>query len=832
MKFISVFSFLILITYITQSQTNIPAGYVSGTWTSVASPYIIQGNIEIHYDSTLIIEPGVDVLFDGSYKLTVHGLLNASGTEADSIRFTAIDTVIGWQGIEFIQINENLGTSNVKYCNLTYSRKPSGYGGAIYVFHADDILISSCLITNNYADRGGGIYIDDGWIDILNCKITRNQADEYAGGIACLNSAPYFSDLEITYNYSQNAGGIFFGYNPAYSYPYFENLIIEYNRAIGAGGMILDLSDNLVLDNCRIAYNDAESVGGIALLYSSLSFWDYYDERNRIYMNKGGIAHDLYYEGNSSTIINVDTFTVVNPDSYVAYPLNKFNFLGGIDFGLIQQADTDLYLSNTGSDANDGLTPENPLRSFDFALRKIKSDPDNNHTLWVLPGQYHLNESDAADPIYVKDNVKIKATVTGESIINADSISRVIFAQHKNNFTLSGLTLKNGYTVLNGGGIYIYYSNGSLDSCELISNSAQMLGGGIFLQDIYHVTINHCRFIKNSSIMEGGGLCNYYPSSYSNLIINYCEFIENHSYTNGGGLFFDGQNAKILGCVFNGNSCDYNGAGLYYRGQMEPLINCLFVNNSAGLFGGGAFVVNGTDSKIINCTFSDNIATKGSGIFLYNGDDLNFINTVFWNSIVPYNDMVQLDWGASCNIYYSGIQGGEDAIGIEGNGSHYHWEDGNITSDPAFVDPSIGDYCLNWNSPCIEAGKEDTTGLNLPEYDLNGNPRIVNPRVDMGAYEFQMPVEIKSPIMANNRIKIYPAITDHEVNIEFPAELWNEKRRIRFYSSDGKILKSIDNNTGYRSIKIDVSDLSAGIYIIVIEDDKSKKYSERMIIAR
>ncbi|MDA3813772.1 MAG: chitobiase/beta-hexosaminidase C-terminal domain-containing protein [Candidatus Cloacimonetes bacterium] len=46
-------------------------------------------------------------------------------------------------------------------------------------------------------------------------------------------------------------------------------------------------------------------------------------------------------------------------------------------------------------------------------------------------------------------------------------------------------------------------------------------------------------------------------------------------------------------------------------------------------------------------------------------------------------------------------------------------------------------YTLSELSPCIVAGNPDTTGLYLPEYDLAGNPRIANGRVDIGTYEYQ-----------------------------------------------------------------------------------------------
>ena len=45
----------------------------------------------------------------------------------------------------------------------------------------------------------------------------------------------------------------------------------------------------------------------------------------------------------------------------------------------------------------------------------------------------------------------------------------------------------------------------------------------------------------------------------------------------------------------------------------------------------------------------------------------------------------------------------------------------------------------NWSikntSPCINAGIPDLSGLNIPDYDLNGNTRVRNGRIGIGAYE-------------------------------------------------------------------------------------------------
>ncbi len=98
--------FLILLLQIeTKAQTHVTESNVYGTWDVAGSPYIVHCDINIHTDSSLVIEPGVVVEFASNYQLLVNGRLVSIGTETDSISFTVDDTT-GYYNHTFMGLGE------------------------------------------------------------------------------------------------------------------------------------------------------------------------------------------------------------------------------------------------------------------------------------------------------------------------------------------------------------------------------------------------------------------------------------------------------------------------------------------------------------------------------------------------------------------------------------------------------------------------------------------------------------------------------------------------------------------------------------------------------
>lgn len=266
-------SALILGTINLNAQTTVPSGAVSGIWTLAGSPYLIQGAIMIANGTTLSIDPGVTVNFQGSYKFLVLGRLLAIGNVGDSITFTASNTANGWLGIRFDNTSAANDTSKFVYCKLIYGKAtataPNNSGGGFYFDSFSKAIISHSRISNCSANFfGGGIYCNNSSKPSISNNLITNNTAAAGGGIYCYNSSnPVISYNIITHNTAtNNAGGGIYAYNT--SSPTILNNTISYNNS-GRGGGIFCISSSTTISNNIISYNQASNALGGGGIYTS-----------------------------------------------------------------------------------------------------------------------------------------------------------------------------------------------------------------------------------------------------------------------------------------------------------------------------------------------------------------------------------------------------------------------------------------------------------------------------------------------------------------------------------------------------------------------------------
>ena len=276
-------SFMLFTVFPAQSETIIDSATVSGTWTVAASPYLITNTIEIPPDSTLTIEPGVTVEFQGHYALQVKGRLLAIGTESDTILFTINDTtgfsdrettLGGWNGIRFIDTPAQNDSSKIIFCRLQYGKAVGNVwhinaGGAVCVIDFDKLLISNCLITHNSCGgletevpSGGAIHLHKSDIRLVENTISYNRALD-GGAIHAHDSDPVYIRNIISHNQARQAGGISVAGSALTTFSH--DKFIANRAVIEGGGLIVWDSTFVSLNNVTILGNQAQYAAGISL---------------------------------------------------------------------------------------------------------------------------------------------------------------------------------------------------------------------------------------------------------------------------------------------------------------------------------------------------------------------------------------------------------------------------------------------------------------------------------------------------------------------------------------------------------------------------------------
>ncbi|UCC23627.1 MAG: right-handed parallel beta-helix repeat-containing protein, partial [Planctomycetota bacterium] len=413
--------------------------------------------------------------------------------------------------------------------------------------------------------------------------------------------------------------------------------------------------------------------------------------------------------------------------------------------------------------------------SGDYPTIQAAIDDVNDGDEVVLePGTYtgpgNRNIDFLGKAITVRSTDPNDASAVASTVIRCDGTSsarRRGFLFHSGedaNSVVDGVTIRKGYGTY-GGAICCDQSSPLIRNCTIKSNTAN-LGGGIYCTDSNMVVVN-CTITDNTAqgtnyVNGGGGVYLDYGGSPT---VSKCAISNNTAAWAGGVSCYGGT---ITDCVIAGNSANGDpGWGGAIHGLFGPttISNCIITDNSAKLGGGIFSIVRRGNSRIVGCLISGNKASSGGGFYCYEGElaisgctivgnsasgircaeegSAAVNGCVLWGNRANSGSQVSLGGGTSISISYSDIQGGQDDIHI-GSGAVLSWRDGNIDILPHFVEAGFwdtgdvwveGDYHLREDSPCIDAG-DPNYAAEPNEMDLDGNPRVVGGRIDMGAYEF------------------------------------------------------------------------------------------------
>ncbi len=417
-----------------------------------------------------------------------------------------------------------------------------------------------------------------------------------------------------------------------------------------------------------------------------------------------------------------------------------------------------LYVKQNATGNNNGSSWNNAYTDLQNAIAASSF----NDEIWVAKGTYTPGTS-RSDSFSLKNFVGIYGGFAGnetsrsqrnwennETILSGDigtvgdnsdnSYNVVVTSNITPTAILDGFTISGGNSnsFLNsaavGGGIYISNGSPTLANLVITDNSARRDGGGMYYQNS-SPTLTNISFNNNFAGRNGGGIYSF----RSNSILSDVTF-ENNVAAAGGAIFNWQSNLDLINGSFKFNVAQSGAGGAIYNyfSDDSSITNSLFQLNTSTDVGGAIYNRgNSNDTTIINnTTFTGNIGRNGGAVYT-NAADTTINNSILWNNqaIISGNEID----GTAATVSSSIIQGGYTGTG-------------NIDVDPNFVNDANFNLSLNAGSPGIDAGDNsliptDDTDLDkdgditeqLP-LDLDRNTRIVNGTVDMGAYEYSMPM--------------------------------------------------------------------------------------------
>ena len=303
---------------------------------------------------------------------------------------------------------------------------------------------------------------------------------------------------------------------------------------------------------------------------------------------------------------------------------------------------------------------------------------------------------------------------------------------------LSGFTIQNGHAV-NGGGISCS-SRPTIEDCVIFSNQVLTTSGAPYSRSgagIYvggagaNPTIRNCRILYNDAdriapvpgvSANGGGIA---VMAGAAALIEACEVTGNRVMYGGGGIYIEGPGVTVRNCLIQGNESADWGGGVHCQNnsttEVSRLVNCVIKGNTSLDVGGGVATYSGL--VVENCTLYGNYGWRGGGIWAWPGARPQFLNSIVWSNTA----------GWAGPQFYGGDSNGVFSCCCSETETPWPGT-GNIANDPRFVAAPAGDFHLGAGSPCIDSGN---SGHVRETTDMDGNPRIRNGAVDMGAYEVQ-----------------------------------------------------------------------------------------------
>lgn len=410
---------------------------------------------------------------------------------------------------------------------------------------------------------------------------------------------------------------------------------------------------------------------------------------------------------------------------------------------LVQILDINTNTTLDGGDAGSQVS----IRGIDFQDGYSSTDDGGGLSIFTYNGAITLDELD-----FDNNSTDHRGGVFVGSGAGSITVTNCTFSE---NSASSG----------EGGGAFIGSETGSvfLANNTFTANTAATGGGAWIFSHTGQITLTTNTFSGNvANTGTGGGA---YVLAYNAQLSNNVFSGNAANVGTGGGVYVLADSAQLSNSLFRSNSATGSGGGATIASRDSYVSANLFISNMATDFGGGIVVEAIEGTTLVNNVLTNNQANIGGGGLFLAGDSVDLINNTYYSnaatvtgggfvSVVQGNSSLidiynNIIWGNSApagSDFSIGADGDNDGTGAAVNlfnndFSNFDIDVANNLSQGSNIDQDpllTPDGHLQGGSPAIDVGLNSAPGL--PGSDFEGEPRIMNSVVDMGADEFPGPV--------------------------------------------------------------------------------------------
>ncbi len=589
--------------------------------------------------------------------------------------------------------------------------------------------------------RGGGVCCCDGLI--YHNTITRNVAEDVGAGLAVCNGT--IRNNTVTGNSAREGGGL------AYCDGIVRNNVVSFNTASYEGGGLFYCDGRI--ENDTVYGNSAESGGGglyncegtirncilwgnagpagqisgwVEPAYSCIEGWRGSKRRN--------IGYFPYFVDAENGDFHLGSWSPCIDAGDPGSPFSEEPEPNGGRVNVGAYGNTPEAAPSPLDVDGDGLPDDWEIRFFDDLSQKSDGDPDGDQipnieeyrwgwgpagpspaTCYVSGSVTESGDGRSWGTAFKTIQEGIDAASEGDTVIVAQGIYRENLLVRGKNIRLTSTDPLNASivanTVIDGNhsGVVVTFSGEELEFCTLsgftIRNGELWSGAGIRggHDEGTHATIEHNVVTGNTA---------YFAGSIGYVLVSCDGLIRWNTITNNGGTAMYLCDGVIQNNVITGNS----------GGGLSACYGTIENNLIAGNQGNGLTSCEGT---IQNNTIVGNGAAG-----------LKECGGMIRNCII---------WGnTGAQVSESGVPSFCCIQGWTGGG------EGNVASDPRFIDYAGGDYRLQAGSACRGAGVNHYW-FAWPQRDLDGNCRLAGARVDMGCYEYGASRDADGDLLSDDR---------------------------------------------------------------------------------